>query len=163
MPVIEVVEQDILRSRCEAITNSANMSLLGMGGVSGAILRAGGREMVASLEALAPAQFGDVVVTRGFGTGFDFVLHAVADPSYLAVGTYAIHASVIAAAERLRVRSLALPAIGMGIFNYPPEAVEVSVRAVVEACRLSSMERVEFVVPDAGLAGRYREALARVG
>ncbi len=163
MPMIEILDRNILESGCRAITNSANASLVGMGGVSGAILRAGGPSMVRELEARGPAELGDVVVTPGYDTGFEHVLHAVADPDYRPVGTYAIYASIIATAERLGVESLALPAIGMGIFSYPPDAVEVSVRAVVEAGRLSSLDRIEFCILDEAVTAQFREVLGSLG
>jgi len=158
---IEVVGGDITSEPVDAIVNAANSSLLGGGGVDGAIHRAGGPAVLAACRALRSSSLpdglptGQAVATTAGSLPCRWVIHTVG-PIYSAVDDPAAllrscHLSSLAVAESLGARSVAFPAISCGVYGYPvEEAAPVAIEAV-RAAPLSSVELVRFVLfgPDA--------------
>jgi O-acetyl-ADP-ribose deacetylase len=148
---------DITKQTTEAIVNAANSSLLGGGGVDGAIHRAGGpsilaecRRIVAKIRSL-PA--GKAVITTGGRLGAKFVIHTVGpvyrggrhrEPETLA----SCYRESIRIADDHAVKSLAFPSISTGAFGYPiHEAAEVAIQAVIEALpETTHVQHVRFVL-----------------
>jgi O-acetyl-ADP-ribose deacetylase (regulator of RNase III) len=135
---MEVVVADITTLDVDAIVNAANKTLLGGGGVDGAIHRRAGPELIEACRALGGCETGDVKVTPGFRLPARWVIHAVgpvwggdrAEKARLLASCYR---RSLEEAERIGARSVAFPAISTGIYRYPPdEAAEVAVRAVAE-------------------------------
>jgi O-acetyl-ADP-ribose deacetylase (regulator of RNase III) len=138
---------DITREEVDAIVNAANSSLLGGGGVDGAIHRAGGPEILAACRAIREAQYpdglptGEAVITTGGLLPAKYVIHTVgpiygqhggSEPKLLA----RCYERSIALAARHRLSSIAFPAISTGVYGYPKEeAKRVSLRAVEDAIR----------------------------
>jgi O-acetyl-ADP-ribose deacetylase len=174
MLVLEVVESDITALAVDAIVNAAAPSLLGGGGVDGAIHRAAGAELVAACRALAEVlprvrcPTGQARITAGFRLPARFVIHTVGpiwyggerdEPELLA----SCYRQALRLARENAVASIAFPAISCGIFGYPPElAVEVAVRTVRENPGEGQLpQRVVFCCVADKMAALYRQALHR--
>lgn len=170
---IEVVRGDITKLEVDAIVNAANGSLMGGGGVDGAIHRAAGPELVRACERIGGCMTGDAKATPGFRLAAKWVFHAVGPvwgggvrgEDKLLAGCYR---RCMELARERAVRSLAFPAISTGIYRYPKEAAaEVAVRSVRKASDESGVERVVFCCFDAETEGIYRallgDALDQVG
>lgn len=153
---------DITREEVDAIVNAANSSLLGGGGVDGAIHRAGGAEIRKQCEEIRRTHYpdglptGEAVVTTAGKMAARYVIHTVGpvysagkDKAALLAACYR-NSLALAAAERLR--SIAFPAISTGIYGYPlDEAAAVSSRAVEEFLAAeTSIEEVRLVFFSAG-------------
>jgi O-acetyl-ADP-ribose deacetylase (regulator of RNase III) len=129
---LEIVKGDITRERVDAIVNAANTSLLGGGGVDGAIHRAGGPAILEECRALGGCPTGEVRATGAGRLDARYVLHAVGEgePELLA----SCYRNALALAAGLGCTSVAFPAISTGVYGYPlGEAAPVAVRAIREA------------------------------
>ena len=147
--MIEVVRGDITTERVDAIVNAANSSLLGGGGVDGAIHRASGPQLLAECRTLGGCRPGEAKATAGYRLPARHVIHTVG-PVWRggmhgeAETLGACHTNVVALARELGCRTIAFPAISCGIYGFPPElAAPVAVEAVREHAPL---EVVRFVL-----------------
>jgi O-acetyl-ADP-ribose deacetylase (regulator of RNase III) len=148
-----IVEQ----ADCDAIVNSANERLRAGSGVCGAIYRAAGKELEPCSVQLAPLALGAAVATPGFNLPNRHIIH-VRGPKYLfdpdpAENLAKAMRSVLVLAEQIGVSRVAVPAISMGVYAYPPEqAVPILVQVAADA--LSSVRHlveVRFVVVSASM------------
>lgn len=164
MTLFEVVSGDITTLAVDAIVNAANSSLLGGGGVDGAIHRAAGPDLVAACRLLGGCPTGDAKITPGFRLPAKYVIHAVGpvwrggangEPELLA----SCYRRSIELAIENNVRTIAFPAISCGIYGYPIDAaVDI---ATGETKRVladgGEIDRVLFVA----FGGDVRSALER--
>jgi O-acetyl-ADP-ribose deacetylase (regulator of RNase III) len=160
---------DLTSEASDAIVNAANSSLLGGGGVDGAIHRAGGpeileqcRQIVGKIGSL-PA--GKAVITTGGRLAAKFVIHTVGpiyrDGKHSEAETLAsCHRESIRLADERGLRSVSFPAISTGAYGYPAaEAAEVAVSSTAEMLLLARhVERVRFVLFDGGLLKAFTHA-----
>ena len=153
--MIETALGDITQQCVDAIVNAANSSLLGGGGVDGAIHRAAGPELLAECRLLGGCGPGEAKATSGYGLSVRHVIHTVG-PVWRGGGEgesetlAACHENAVAVAAGLGCRTVAFPAISTGIYGYPIElAAGVAVAATAEALdRQDTVELVRFVLFD---------------
>jgi O-acetyl-ADP-ribose deacetylase len=163
---IEVVRTDITTLEVDAIVNAANESLLGGGGVDGAIHRAAGTELLAECRTLSGCETGRAKITKGYRLPARFVIHTVgpvwsggkrSEPKLLA----SCYRTCFALAREHGLRTLAFPAISCGVYGYPIEkAVEIAVReSRAELARSMDIEKVIFACFGDEVFEAYRRAV----
>lgn len=151
-PRIEIVQGDITTFAVDAIVNAANTSLLGGGGVDGAIHRAAGPQLLAECKSLGGCPTGEARLTLAYHLPARFVIHTVG-PVWQG-GDYgeaellaACYRNVLALARDQRLRSLAFPSISTGAYGFPLEqACRIALREVSSFLQAEpTLERVLFV------------------
>ena len=162
---LEAVLGDITQEHVDAIVNAANSSLLGGGGVDGAIHRAAGPALVEACRALGGCPEGDAKVTPGFDLPARWIIHAVGprwhgggagEPETLA----ACYRNSLARADEVGAATVSFPAISTGIFGYPlEEATDIAVATVRSTP--TSVDTVRFVCFDRTTLEAYLERLER--
>jgi O-acetyl-ADP-ribose deacetylase (regulator of RNase III) len=170
--ILELVEGDITQQDTEAIVNAANPSLLGGGGVDGAIHRAGGPEILAECRKLGGCDTGDAKITTGGRLRARHVIHTVG-PVYWREGAERAAELLMSAYRRCLevaaengVRSVAFPSISTGAYGYPmDEAAPIALQTVMGY--LASQEEADLELVRFVLYGRqayqvYQRALARL-
>lgn len=164
--MIDIVQADITTLGVDAIVNAANRSLLGGGGVDGAIHRAAGAELVRASAALAPCETGDAVITPGFRLRAKYVVHAVGpvwrggdhDESKLLARAYA--RSFALAHGEPAIRSIAFPAISTGVYAFPKDrAADIALDAMLG--HEGAFDRIVACLFDRESVALYERALSR--
>jgi O-acetyl-ADP-ribose deacetylase (regulator of RNase III) len=170
VPRITVVEGDLTAEAVDAVVNAANSSLLGGGGVDGAIHRAGGPEVLAACRELRAGPLpdglptGQAVATTAGRMPARWVIHTVGpvyasedDPADLLASC---HVESLRVAGELGAATVAFPAISCGVYGYPvDEAAPVAVAAVRDAA--TSVEEVRFVLRGAEAVRAWQRSLER--
>ena len=165
----EVVVADITTLAVDAIVNAANNSLLGGGGVDGAIHRAAGPELLAECRALGGCATGDAKITKGYRLPARHVIHAVgpvwqggdeSEDGLLA----SCYRRAIELCEATSLTSLAFPAISTGVYRFPPErAAGIAVGTVADALPIApSVTRVIFCCFSPDSARLHEQALRQL-
>ena len=163
---IEVAVGDITRVAVDAIVNAANTSLLGGGGVDGAIHRAAGPELLEECRTLGGCPTGQCKMTRGYNLLARQVIHCVgpvwqgggAGEDVLLAGCYR---SAVMIARENQLRSLAFPAISTGVYRFPLERATRIAIDTVRAEADEALQRVVFACFDDATAAVYLDILAR--
>jgi O-acetyl-ADP-ribose deacetylase (regulator of RNase III) len=164
---IEIVEGDITALDLDAIVNAANKTLLGGGGVDGAIHRAAGPELRAACEKLGGCETGEAKITPGFRLKARHVIHTVGpvwgggergEDRLLA----SCYRNSLALALEHGLASLAFPAISTGAYRFPPDrAASIALRTVLDAIEISdAFERVVFCCFGAASREHHERAFA---
>jgi len=160
---IDAVRADITALSVDAVVNAANGSLLGGGGVDGAIHRVAGPDLVEACRPLGGCPTGNAKPTPGFGLPARWVIHTVGpvwrgghagEPELLA----SCYRRCLEVADEVGARSVAFPAISTGVYGYPPaDAAAVAVDSVRSSP--SAVEEVTFVAFDDRTLEFYRRLL----
>jgi O-acetyl-ADP-ribose deacetylase (regulator of RNase III) len=168
MPRVEIRNVDITTLAVDAIVNAANRSLLGGGGVDGAIHRAAGPGLLDECRSLRGCETGSAKITRGYLLPATHVIHAVG-PVWS--GGMRGEADLLASCYRTALRlaaendlhSIAFPAISCGIYRFPVrQAADIAVRTVHEELpRLPGIEHVVFAVREQPVEDAFTDSLKR--
>jgi O-acetyl-ADP-ribose deacetylase (regulator of RNase III) len=163
---LRAVQGDITLLDVDAIVNAANSSLLGGGGVDGAIHRAAGPELLAECRGLQGCATGDAKVTKGYRLQARYVIHTVGpvwnggrsgEPEQLA----SCYRRSLEIAVDMQLRSIAFPCISTGVYRYPPEQAALIAADTVKAFTLEAgnLREVIFCCFSAGDLSLYQALL----
>lgn len=161
MAELLAVQGDITTVSVDAIVNAANSSLLGGGGVDGAIHRAAGPELLTACKKLGGCDPGDAKATPGFRLPAQWVFHAVGPvwqggnrgEDELLAGCYR---RCLELGRAYEIASIAFPAISTGVYRFPRErAAQIALRTVKEHVEASGIATVHFVCFDSGTLDVY--------
>ena len=163
---VSLLEGDITKLQVDAIVNAANTSLLGGGGVDGAIHRAAGPELLAECRTLGGCPTGEARITAGYRSPAKYVIHTVGpirgggdrgEPELLA----SCYRNSLALATKHQVRNIAFPAISCGIYGYPiPDACQIALRETMAYLDTNELpESVTFVCFGREIYDAYQAAL----
>ncbi|MBU8893945.1 MAG: O-acetyl-ADP-ribose deacetylase [Bacteroidales bacterium] len=169
MPQIELVKGDITKMEVEAIVNAANKSLLGGGGVDGAIHRASGPELLDECRALNGCETGEAKITRSYNLPAKYIIHTVGpvwnggtknEPQLL---TNCYKNSLQIALDK-KLATVAFPNISTGVYGFPKEmAADIAIRTVNNFLNQSKkIKSVYFVCFDEENYNLYKEKLIKL-
>lgn len=165
-----VIQGDITKQHVDAIVNAANNSLLGGGGVDGAIHRAAGPQLLEECRTLGGCQTGEAKVTHGYNLPAQWVIHTVGpvwrggvhNEEQLLASCYR---SSLAEAIRKGVKSIAFPSISTGVYGFPVDrAAKIAIHELGQFLKTnSSIEEIRMVAFDANTFKHYHDEAIKAG
>lgn len=166
---IEIIQGDITEQKVDAIVNAANCSLLGGGGVDGAIHRAAGPELLAECRTLGGCKTGQAKITRGYRLPASYVIHTPG-PVWHGGGKgeaellRSCYLNCLALASESGCKTVDFPSISTGVYHFPLEkAAEIAIGAIAEYLDgHPELERVRMVCFDERTKGCYEKALEKL-
>ena len=169
MGKIQIIQGDITMQAVDAIVNAANCSLLGGGGVDGAIHRAAGPELLAECRTLNGCATGQAKITRGYRLPARYVIHTPGpvwhggshgEPELLA----SCYRSCLTLAREHGCKTVDFPSISTGVYHFPLEqAAEIAISTIAEFLETApELQQVRMVCFDGRTKAHYDQALARL-
>ena len=166
---IQIIQGDITKQAVDAIVNAANCSLLGGGGVDGAIHRAAGPELLAECRTLNGCATGQAKITKGYRLPAKYVIHTPGpvwhggshgEPELLA----SCYRSCLTLAREHGCKTVDFPSISTGVYHFPLEkAAEIAISTIAEFLETApELQQVRMVCFDARTKAHYDQALARL-
>lgn len=166
---IQIIQGDITKQAVDAIVNAANCSLLGGGGVDGAIHRAAGRELLEECRTLGGCKTGEAKITKGYKLPASYVIHTPGpvwhgggrnEPELLS----SCYRSCLELASENGCKTVDFPSISTGVYHFPLElASEIAIKTISEYLTVHpEIERVRMVCFDARTKGCYEGALNKL-
>jgi len=166
---LELIEGDITKQAVDAIVNAANTSLLGGGGVDGAIHRAAGAQLLTECRTLGGCKTGSAKITKGYNLPARHVIHAVGpiyhdgtrgEPALLA----SAYRTCLELASQNQCASVAFPAISTGIYGYPmQDAARIAFQTIIDYLRAhSEIALVRYVLYDARALAAHERMLQEI-
>jgi len=165
-PIIEIIEGDITQLAVDAIVNAANTTLLGGGGVDGAIHRAAGSGLLEECRTLGGCPTGNARITSAYNLPSKFIIHAVGpvwkggqyNEEKLLADAYR---NALWIADNTKVKSIAFPNISTGIYGFPKElAASIAISTTSECLKTTRhIDRVIFCIFDKENAQIYKQLL----
>ena len=165
---IQIIQGDITKQAVDAIVNAANCSLLGGGGVDGAIHRAAGPELLAECRTLNGCATGQAKITKGYRLPAKYVIHTPGpvwhggshgEPELLA----SCYRSCLSLAREHGCKTVDFPSISTGVYHFPLEkAAEIAISTIADFLETApELQQVRMVCFDARTKAHYDQALAR--
>ncbi len=166
MDRFSVIKGDIVRVKTQAIVNAANTSLLGGGGVDGAIHKAAGKDLLLECETLGGCQTGEAKITDGYKLKANYIIHTPGPiwrggdrkEGELLANCYR---SCLKLAAEYEIKTIAFPSISTGVYRFPVEkAAEIAVREIMNYLEQDKdMEQIQMVCFDDNTYRTYENAL----
>lgn len=170
MTTFKIIQGDITQQRVQAIVNAANNSLLGGGGVDGAIHRAAGPELLRECRTLGGCRTGEAKITKGYNLPAQWVIHTVGpiwrggmdNEDQLLASCYR---NSLALAEQKGIKTIAFPSISTGIYSFPLDrAARVAIREIANFIKGSlSFIEIIMVAYDSYTYQYYYQEAVRIG
>lgn len=166
---IEIIQGDITKLKVDAIVNAANTSLLGGGGVDGAIHRAAGPQLVEECRLLNGCNTGEAKITKGYHLPAAYVIHTVGPVWYGGINNEEFllkncYNNCLILAEEHKFNSIAFPNISTGIYRFPKNlAAQIAIAEVRSFLKKeTSLQKVVFVCFDEENLNLYKELIGQI-